>query len=85
MRRTSFFILLFVLFYWSVSLAADLPSAPTNFRIGEPPVPFPREFSVPRSVSRTSGVAPLSVHFIAGFSVSFRHACNADTSKGWIP
>ena len=68
MRRTSFFILLFVLSYWSESVAID---APTNLRIqtGQPPV-FSQDFSIPRSVSRSSGVAPLSVHFTAGFSNS---------------
>ena len=69
MRRTSFLILLFVLFSWSESVAVE---APLNFQLGTGTTTSPPDwnFSVPRGANRTQGVAPLSVIFSAGLTKS---------------
>ena len=72
MRRITPLILLFVLTCLSESFAID---SPQNFTLfgdgGTTPPPTPEwNFSVPRSASRASGVAPLSVFFSAGLAES---------------
>lgn len=74
MRKIALMVSTFVIAFTAVCFAID---APLNLRFAndlpaiDNPLPyFDQSFEVARGVSRSSGVAPLSVHFTAGFNAS---------------
>lgn len=73
MQRITYFIIPLILFFSSLSYGIDPPSnlrvTTSGSSISDPP-DIIDSILIPQSVSRTSGIAPLSVHFTAGFLTS---------------